>query len=40
MMKIDPISVAAGFGLALLIVEAKKIMDGRKEGFCGCAAAV
>lgn len=39
-MKVEPVSVVVGFVLALVIIEAKKFMDSRKEGFCSCGAAI
>ena len=39
-MKVEPVSFGTGFLLALVLVQVKKFMDSRKEGFCGCGAAV
>jgi hypothetical protein len=39
-MKVEPVSVVVGFVLALVLLQAKKFMDSRKEGFCSCGAAI
>ena len=38
-MKVEPVSVGFGFLLAFALLQAKKFMDGRKEGFACCGAA-
>lgn len=35
-MKVEPMSFGVGFVLALVLIQAKKFMDSRKEGYACC----
>ncbi len=39
-MKLEPLSVALGFAVCLVLLKAKQLLEQRKEGYVSCGRAV